>query len=217
MVLHLDGMRLLPLCRSVRLMLCLLFAFGAGAHPLRAQGNGRGGIVVLPGDLISVQIVGEKDLTGQFLVDDRGVAVLPLLGARAVTGAPWPQVRDSLLAAYARELRLPSVQLVPLRRVTVLGHVNLAGMHMLDPHVTLAGAIGVAQGASPDGDLRRIRVVRDGATLVDGAALEASFASLGIRSGDQIFVGRRGWWDRNSGTVVGALISAVALLVTVTR
>jgi protein involved in polysaccharide export with SLBB domain len=214
-VLHLNAMRPFPAQRCLRLAFYLLFALWA--QPLSAQRDDRREVLLLPGDLLSVQIVGEKELTGQFLVDDRGMVVLPLLGARSVTWAPWSQVRDSLFAAYARELRIPSVQVTPLRRVTVLGHVNLAGMHMVDPHVTLAGAIAMAQGASPDGDLRRIRVVRDGRTLVDGPALETSVSRLGIRSGDEIFVGRRGWWDRNSGTVVGALISAVALLVTVTR
>jgi len=208
-------MRPFTVWRFFRWVPCFLLGLGAG--PLSAQGESRPDVLLLPGDLLSVQIVGEKDLTGQFLVDDRGLVVLPLLGARSVTWAPWSQVRDSLFAAYARELRIPSIQVTPLRRVTVLGHVNLAGMHMVDPHVTLAGAIAMAQGASPDGDLRRIRVVRDGRTLVDGPALDASVARLGIRSGDEIFVGRRGWWDLNSGTVVGALISAVALLVTVSR
>ncbi len=214
-VLHLNLMRPFPKPRLFYAFCFLLFALGA--PPLTAQGDDRPEVLLLPGDLLSVQIVGEKDLTGQFLVDDRGLVVLPLIGVKSVTWAPWPQVRDSLHAAYARELRIPSIQITPLRRVTVLGHVNLAGMHMVDPHVSLAGAIGMAQGASPDGDLRRIRVVRAGVTLIDGPALEASVARLGVRSGDEIFVGRRGWWDRNSGTVVGALISAVALLVTVAR
>lgn len=216
-VLQLIDMRLRlrwPLIRSARRLL-LTFAFGAS--PLLAQGDGRREIVVLPGDVISVQVLWEKDLTGQYLVDDRGMVVLPLLGSMIVTGAPWSQVRDSLLTAYTRELRIPSVQLIPLRRVTVLGHVNLAGMHLVDPQVTLAGAIAMAQGASLDGDLRRIRVVRDGTTVLDGADVDVTVAKLGIRSGDQIYVGRRGWWDRNSGTVAGALISAVALLVTVGR
>lgn len=214
-MLHLTVMRS---CVGWRSSLGWLALCGVLIAPsLSAQGRDDRALYLRPGDLLSVLVVGEKDLTGQFLVDDRGLVVLPLLGARPVTEAPWSQVRDSLLAEYARELRIPSIQITPLRRVTVLGQVNLAGMHMLDPHVTLAGAIAVAQGASPDGDLRRIRVVRDGVTLVDGAALEASMATLGIRSGDEIFVGRRGWWDRNSGMVVGAVISAVALLVTVSR
>ncbi|MEN9790494.1 MAG: hypothetical protein RLZZ63_152 [Gemmatimonadota bacterium] len=171
----------------------------------------------MPGDLISVQIAGEEALTGRFVVDDRGMVVLPLIGVRLVAGPPWYRVRDSLLTAYTRELRVPSVQVVPLRRVTVLGHVNLAGVHLLDPHVTLAEAIATAQGASPEGDLTRIRVVRDGATIGDGVPVTATIARLGIHSGDQIYVGRRGWWDRNSGIVVGSLISAAAILVTALR
>lgn len=194
-----------------------LLALGPGASTLRGQDASAARVVLYPGDVIAVQIAAEKELTGQFVVDDRGIVVLPLLGARTVTGIPWGIARDSLLAAYGRELRFPVVQLTPLRRVTVLGHVNLAGLHLLDPQVTIAGAIAMAQGASLDGDLRRIRVVREGVTIVAAAPIEATVTTLGIRSGDQLFVGRRGWWDRNSGAVVGSLISAVALLVTVGR
>lgn len=217
LVLHFGMLRASSAPPRYRLCLSLVLFLGLFGRPVDGQDVGRRDLVVMPGDLLNVQIVGEKELTGQFLVDDRGMVVLPLLGVRGVTGAPWSTVRDSLLAAYTRELRIPSVQLIPLRRVTVLGHVNLAGMHMVDPHVSLAGAIAMAQGASPDGDLHRIRVVRDGVTVLDRAPVEATMTQLGIRSGDQIYVGRRGWWDRNSGTVVGALISAVALLVTVPR
>ncbi|MFZ9898098.1 MAG: polysaccharide biosynthesis/export family protein [Gemmatimonadaceae bacterium] len=201
----------------MRACLVGLLALSAEASMLHGQDAAATRVTLYPGDVIAVQIAAEKELTGQFVGDDRGGVVLPLLGARTVTGIPWGIARDSLLAAYARELRFPVVQLTPLRRVTVLGHVNLAGLHLLDPQVTIAGAIALAQGASLDGDLRRVRVVREGVTIVAEAPIEATVTTLGIRSGDQLFVGRRGWWDRNSGAVVGSLISAVALLVTVGR
>ncbi|MEK0430324.1 MAG: hypothetical protein RL139_128 [Gemmatimonadota bacterium] len=185
--------------------------------PLSAQGTGAPEVTLRPGDAIDVRIVADADLSGVCPVDERGMVTLPLVGTRLVTGAVWSVVRDSLLAAFARELRYPSVQLTPMRRIPILGHVNKAGVQLLDPAVTLAGAIAMAQGASPDGDLRKVRVVRDGITLLEAAPVDATVFQLDLRSGDQVVVGRRSWWDRNSGAVVGAVISAVTLLVTAGR
>jgi len=203
--------------RLLRWALSLGLALACSGVSLAAQGPGAPAVMLRAGDAIDVRIVAEADLSGVCPVDERGMVTLPLVGTRRVIGAPWPEVRDSLLAAFARELRYPSVQLTPLRRIPILGHVNKAGVQLVDPDVTLAGAIAMAQGASPDGDLAKVRVVRDGVTLMAAAPIDATVHQLDLRSGDQVVVGRRGWWDRNSGAVVGALISAVTLLVTAGR
>jgi Tat protein secretion system quality control protein TatD with DNase activity len=60
-----------------------------------------------------------------------------------------------------------------------------------------------------------VRVVREGRTLVADVPVERLLIDADVRSGDQLFVERRGWWSRNSPSVVGALISAVAIVISV--
>lgn len=182
------------------------------AATLRAQ---TAELTLRPGDLIDLKVHPETTLGGAVPVDERGFATFPILGVRAVGGLPWSAVRDSVIAAYRRELRDPVVTLTPLRRVTVLGSVNRAGVYHVDPTLPLAGAIALAEGAAEEGDLRRVRVVRDGRTVLADVPIERLLADLDIRPGDQLFVDRRGWWDRNSGPVVAAAVSAVAIAVTV--
>ncbi len=41
-----------------------------------------------PGDVVDVFLWRERDLSGEYPVDERGNVVFPVIGTRAVTGAP---------------------------------------------------------------------------------------------------------------------------------
>ena len=165
-------------------------------------------ITLLPGDWIKVTVWRQEDMTGEFQVDESGVATLPLLGPRKVTGIPMPELRRVLYEEYQKELRNPSVEIMPLRRVYVLGEVITPGIYNVDPTISLAGAIALAGGATEEGDSRRARVIRAGSVVRSGVPSEASLTTVDIRSGDQIFVGKRSWLVRNSDFFVNLLVSA---------
>lgn len=169
------------------------------------------------GDVVRVKIWREKDLDGDYMVDERGDLTLPLLGTRRVTGIPWLALHDSLMSAYRRELKAPSVSLVPLRRVYVLGEVTKPGLYLADPTLPLAGIIALAGGASPLGDLRRTRLVREGRTVNRAVRVEDAGSSSDVHSGDQIVVDQRSWFDRNSTFVASAAISVASIIITLVR
>jgi protein involved in polysaccharide export with SLBB domain len=197
----------------------LLLAFAAA--PLVAQQTGNApptsSPVLRAGDLLKIEIWREEDLSGEFLIDETGSVTLPLLGDREVAGLTVRAVRDTLIAAYRIELRNPSISVTPLRRVYVLGEVNDPGLHPVDPTVSLAGAIALAGGANQNGDIRRIRVIRDSEVILSGVAAESALSAVDIRSGDQIFVGRRSWFERNSPFLVSASIGAASILFSLLR
>lgn len=168
-----------------------------------------------PSDLIRVQLMREPDLSGEFTVDERGFVTLPLIGRQQVAESAWPTLRETLRAAYARELNSPDdVDLTPLRRVFVYGSVNKPGPVLVPVTATFAEAVALAEGAAPEGDLRRIRVLRDGQTVVRRAAVESSVVAAGVQSGDQVFVDRRSWVDRNSGPALSAFVGLAGIVVT---
>src|SRR5690606_42123549 len=86
----------------------------------------------------------------------------PLLGTIHHAGVPLDDVRDLLMERYLVELKNPSITIRPLRRIYVLGEVNRPGLPALDPTLTLAGAVAIAGGANPLGDLRNLTIVREG-------------------------------------------------------
>jgi protein involved in polysaccharide export with SLBB domain len=166
------------------------------------------------GDAVQVSVWREEDLSGTFTIDDRGIVTLPLLGERRVAGVPATELRDALLTDYREYLQNPSIEVAVLRRVTVLGSVGQPGLYTVDTTMSLREAIGLAGGVAPTGDAKDIRLLRDGRvvrTMLDGSA---SIGAVDIRSGDEIVVGERSWLERNSGTLLGSLIAAAAVITT---
>lgn len=208
-----------------RIALALLL-FAASAMPLQAQ---RSSLDTVPvsmsltaqplqvGDAIRVAISREPTLSGDFLVDEDGQVALPLLGRLRASGRPWRPLRDSVEAAYRRELRAEAITLVPLRRVYVLGSVMRPGVYMLDPTFGLQGAISLAGGAGLEGNIERIRIDRGGNILLRRVALNTPPSTYEVRSGDQVFVERRSWIDRNSTLLLTSVISVAGIIVTLAR
>ncbi|MEO7996904.1 MAG: polysaccharide biosynthesis/export family protein [Gemmatimonadaceae bacterium] len=165
------------------------------------------------GDVLRIYVWREPTLTGDFPVDQYGMITLPMLGARKADGVPWTALRDSLLAGFQRQVKTDAITLTPLRRVYVLGSVLRPGLYMLDPTFGLQGAVSLAGGAGPDGDLDHIRVLRDGAVVVDRISVKKAVSQFEVRSGDQVFVERRGWFDRNSTLLLTSVISLAGIVV----
>ena len=164
------------------------------------------------GDVVRVAIWREPTLNGDFPIDERGMVQLPLLGFRAVTMQPWTDVRDALLVEYRRQLRAEAIALTPLRRIYVLGAVERPGVYMMDPTFELRGIVSMAGGATMEGSLDHVRILRDGATVAKDISLTQTALDFGVRSGDQIFVDRRSWADRNSALLLSSFISLAGVV-----
>lgn len=204
-----PSMKLLP----GLLALLALSASHAAAQTTDAAEGAR----LQPGDVIRVQIWREADLSGTFLVDGRGVVTLPLLGEWNVTDIPLDSLRDVLTEAYRVHLRNPSINVVPLRKLLVLGAVREPGPYEVDPTETIIGAIAQAGGVDPSGSLERVNIVRAGDTVVERIPIESTIAGLGLVSGDQIMVGERSWLSRNQSLVVSVLLAIPSAIFTITR
>lgn len=199
--------------RLVRVLLAAVLLLAAPAHA-QVVGGGLGSYSMAPGDVLRIGIWREPDLGGEFIVDVDGVVTLPLLGRLTVAGVPVDQLHTRLMEQYSVHLRNPSITITPRRRVNVFGEVRAPGLYAVDPTVSLAGAIAMAGGATEDGDLRRIRIVREGTEIRQRVGVAEALTMADLRSGDQIIVDRRSWFDRNSATLLGTAINVLATIVT---
>lgn len=187
-----------------RTLACLLAFI---AVPVHAQE-----MSLRPGDAIRVSVPLEKELSGLFDVDATSAVTIPMIGRVEVGGKPWPDVRATLMAAFRRQVKEPGIALTPLRRVVVLGAVNKPGSFLLEPTVTLSGAIALASGVTPEGSLHRIRLVRGDSAAILSAPEGREMADVPLQSGDQLFVLRRGWIERNTALLVTGLLSITGLV-----
>jgi protein involved in polysaccharide export with SLBB domain len=203
----------------VRLLSAVALAGTLLGAPLAAQVSGPAPTPesnsLLPGDVIRVQIWREDDLSGEFQVDDQGIVVLPLIGRREVRGISPDKLRDDLTAEYGKYLVNTAVNVTLLRRVNVLGEVRIPGQYTVDATNSVADVIARAQGVTQEGNGDDIVLIRGGQRLRAGLAGTQSLQEAGIRSGDQIVVGKRGWISRNFSSLVGvsSIIANIIVIV----
>jgi len=167
---------------------------------------------VQPGDVVKLWIWREDALSGEFLVPMSGVVVFPKIGAQRVTDRPMTELRDALLGEFQKYLRNPSVEVTFLRRVNVLGAVRRPGVYSLDPTMTVAMALAMAEGTTSDGLSDRVELIRDGERLIANVGQRTKIAELPIRSGDQLYVPERSWLARNSGPVAATISGIFGLI-----
>ena len=188
-------------------------ACGGGPSPAVSPGLQQADEPLLPGDMIRVAFSEERNLNGEFPVDETSSASLPLLGRVSVTGLGGAALRDSLITAYEGQLRNQTVQVGILRRVRVLGEVNSPGLYHIDPTMTLVDAIALAGGPTTTGKLDGVDVWRDGRVIAEDLP-ETNLVGNFVRSGDQIIVPRTSWLSRNATWVIGGTISTAAIVIT---
>lgn len=141
--------------------------------------------LITPGDMVSLTVFGEPDLTLEKLpVDDAGFIQVPLIGPMKVASLT-PANASALIAQRlgARFLRNPNVTLNVVEQtgqvVTVEGQVMKAGSYPVDNQTTLLGAIALAQSPTRIAKLDEVVVFR----TINNQRMAARFDVSRIRSG----------------------------------
>jgi polysaccharide export outer membrane protein len=196
--------------RRILFAVALLLASAAGSAAAQAD-------ALRGGDVIRLRIWREPDLSGEFRVDDEGVAILPRLGPTQVGGEAPAALTARLVEAYASFLQHRSIEVVLLRRIQVLGSVRNPGLYSVEPTMTVADALALAGGTTTEGNPRRIDLIRGGRRLPVALAADTRLAATTIRSGDQLFVPERSWLTRNTGIVTTIIAGTISLVIALIR
>jgi protein involved in polysaccharide export with SLBB domain len=166
-----------------------------------------------PGDLVRLKIWREPDLSGDYRIDENGVAVFPKIGSLPVSQLTTDSLKSLLVSSYSVYLQNPSVEVTFLRRINVLGEVRNPGLYEVDPTTTVADVVAMAGGVTPDGNSKKIELLRRGQHGSAKVSTQSRLSDWSLHSGDQLRVPQRSWLSRN-GTVVAAGITAAALVAT---
>lgn len=201
---------------SCFLILALLSPALLGAQEENRAASSSAGVssvaVTRPGDRVVLKIWNEPEMSDTFTVAQNGRVILPRLGAVDVEGVPILELEDSLRGAYETYLRNPSVEILVLRRISVLGEVRQPGIYLADLTMGLPEMIARAGGPTEIADTRRITVVRDGRTIeFRGQAQQQMFVAE-LFSGDQVVVGRKNFLVRNPWAAVSTALTVVTVL-----
>jgi polysaccharide export outer membrane protein len=172
---------------------------------------------LVPGDVIRLNIWREPDLTGEFLVQEDGTAVLPKVGPVQVTGYTPSVLKNHLIEEYSRTLRNPSIEVIVLRRILISGEVLREGVYPVDPTMSLVEALALAGGPSPTAKNDRVILIRGDSEIEIDLDDPPAVRSLGLQSGDQLLVPAASAWVQNWKLLVGMVSSTVSLAILLTR
>ena len=116
------------------------------------------------GDVISIQVFDEPDLTMEATVGQSGAINYSYLGTLAVAGKSPEQLTDDITGKLRDGyLRNPSVNITVLkyRSFFVDGQVRRPGSYGYEPGLTLAKAVSLAGGMTDRASKRKIFLTRD--------------------------------------------------------
>ena len=163
---------LYALANSVSLtLLALYFIFG---QQVLAQSSSE--YLLGSGDLISIQVFGEEDLTMEIKLSDKSTISYPFLGDIAVLDNTISQleetIRSGLKGDYLIEPRV-NVSVKEYRPFFITGEVKAPGGYPFQPGLTLRKAISLAGGLTERASKSKMYVTKKGSveTLIESRQL----------------------------------------------
>lgn len=191
------------------------FTVLTGAHPLPAADGAEAGapaasvraitqpvpapedLPLQPGDMISVEVAGEPQLSGAYYVDPRGTVDLPMVGSVPAAGRTAAVLTDEITGRLERYVLRPRVKVSHIggaaRMVSILGAVSAPGSYDQRGHAGLLSLLAAAGGPTPEADLRRTTLIRgDEQALVGAARSEGGRMAMpdnvSLQPGDTVYV-----------------------------
>ena len=180
--------------KTITVLLALSMMCGctttSGEHQAEGSASSADDYTLAAGDKIKIVVEGEKDFSGEFVVDASGAIAMPIVGPIPANGMTLREVA-SAYGAKLREgqiLRDPKVSAEPvgLRPILVLGEVKRPGQYAYVSGMTIQSAVQLAEGYSYYAKESSAEITRGGRTVeVDVAA------QVKILPGDTVRIPKR--------------------------
>ena len=150
------------------------------------------------GDRVMVAVENEAELSDTFTVTTGPLLRLPVVGDVTLSGVLRADLESHLATALSRFLRDPRLRARSMIRIAVDGAVTRPGFQTVPSEIVLADALTIAGGASPNARMDKLRVTRNGRTVLTSQQIEDALREgrtidqLGVQAGDRLEVPTRG-------------------------
>ena len=118
-----------------------------------------------PGDILSINIWKEPELSKEIVVRLDGKISLPLVNDVKAAGLSCAELRERLIEKYKNYVEVPEVSVTMVesrsKKVYVLGKINRPGEYILQKDMTIIQALSLAGGLSEWADRSDVRLVRN--------------------------------------------------------
>ena len=143
------------------------------------------------GDKLTVKVIGEPELSADYLVDGSGNISMPYVQNLHVSGQTTAEIEKMIVArlrnGFLRDPRV-SVQATTLRPFFILGEVTTAGSFGYQPGMTVQNAVAIAGGYSARADQGEVLITR---RTADGTATYKVPVTTQLYPGDVVYVRER--------------------------
>ncbi len=177
-------------------------------------------LTLRPGDVVKIQVFGHDELSGEYPVDENDSLLLPIVGSIFTRDLNITELRARIRREFGQLYTQSFVSITPLFRVAVLGEVIAPGLYSVDPTMTIYDLLARAGGPSRLAKTDQMRLLRAGRpfalSLRAEAVARATIRELGVRSGDQLIVPKRGWSEQ-TGILLLSAVNTVLIAITVFR
>ena len=175
--------------------------------------------VLRPGDGLKIAVWREKELSGEYLIDARGLVQIPGLGDIVVAGLTPMEVKARLSEQLVRRgIVSPEISVQPVIRVSVLGEVRSPGLLSVEPGTNLIHLITLAGGPTERANMKAVRVIRAGRPYevdLQSALSGSSAGRVVLFSNDVVFLDRKRGLTRENLSFGMNLLTAVLSIVSV--
>ena len=175
--------------------------------------------VLRPGDALKIAVWREKELSGEYLIDARGLVQIPGLGDIVVAGLTPMEVKARLSEQLVRRgIVAPEISVQPVIRVSVLGEVRSPGLLSVEPGTNLIHLITLAGGPTERANMKAVRVIRAGRPYevdLQSALSGSSAGRVVLFSNDVVFLDRKRGLTRENLSFGLNMLTAVLSIVSV--
>src|SRR5215469_8297877 len=147
----------------LRLLLAGFLTLAATIAPRPGDAQDASAYRLGTGDKIRVTVFGEKDLSGDFDVNDQGVVALPLIGPTKLAGKTISEAETQITASYGKDYLVNprvNVEVLNYRPFFILGEVKNPGSYPFVNGMTVVNAVALAGGYTPRAKRDHIMVKR---------------------------------------------------------
>jgi polysaccharide export outer membrane protein len=200
-------------------MLLLLLSAPAAAQQPIIVGPTSPDYIARAGDVLQIIVWGQEEYSGLFKVGDAGTIQYPGIGQIEVAGQTMGTITADVRERLGQFFNAPFVTVSLQFSIDVLGEVRGAGLYPVDPTLTVLDIVAMAGGPTENGNINKIRLLRGGQSMdlrfesdeVGALTLQA----VGLRSGDQVYVTRRGFTRQDVHTLLALIQIALTTVLLV--
>ncbi len=120
--------------------------------------------LLAPGDKVKLVVFGEDSLTGEYMIDPRGVVTIPMVGEIEASGLSESVLQSRIQQMFVSKgfLSHPLVtaDIQTMRPFYILGEVKNPGSYVYQPGMDVFKAIATAGGYTPRAAKRKILIYR---------------------------------------------------------